>query len=258
MQDGAVWGNRKGEWNMYANREARFYASILYNGRPVPQVSTADRDLYSTGSNKDGWGRAELYAKGGSGSSSADHSTTGYLMAKYVNPKSNPYRNQWSEWRQHTYIRLAEIYLNYIEALNEYDPSNTDIKKYWDLIRDRAGLPSIFDTYPEIAGNTEKQRDYILRERQIELCFELDRYFTTRRRLLADKTDTNKQPKDRRYGDGGPMFGMNVLVGTDFNSTDFYEVTEFESRVFTKKMYLFPIAQTEIDRNKSMVQNPGW
>ena len=27
---------------------------------------------------------------------------------------------------------MAEIYLNYIEALNEYDPNNTDIKKYWD------------------------------------------------------------------------------------------------------------------------------
>ena len=51
---------------------------------------------------------------------------------------------------------------------------------------------------------------------------------------------------------------MNILVGTDFNSTGFYEVTEFENRVFTKKMYLFPIAQSEIDRNKSMVQNPGW
>lgn len=258
MQEGAIWGHRKGEWNMYANREARFYASILYNGRPLPQVSKADRDVYSTGSNKDGWGRAELYAKGVSGSGSADHSSTGYLMAKFVSPNSNPYRNQWGEWRQYTYIRLAEIYLNYIEALNEYDPTNADIKKYWDMIRDRAGLPSIFETYPEIQGNIEKQREYILRERQIELCFETDRYFTTRRRLLADKTDTSRQPKDRRYGDGGPMFGLNILTGTDFNSTDFYEVTEFENRAFSKKMYLFPIAQTEMDRNKSMVQNPGW
>lgn len=258
IQQGDSWGNRAGEWSMYANREARFYASILYNGRPLPQVSKDDRNIYSSSKNKNGWGRVELYAGGVSGAGGADHSTTGYLLLKFVNYNSNPYRNQFSAWRQKTYIRLAEIYLNYIEALNEYDPNNTDIKKYWDLIRERAGLPSIFDTYPTIKGNRDKQLEYIIRERQIELCFEGDRYFTTRRRLLSDKTDTSRPVERRMYGDSGPMYGLNVNVGDDFNSTNFYNRTPFETRVFTKKMYLFPISQAEMDRNKSMVQNPGW
>lgn len=258
IQSGDSWGNRIGEWNMYANREARFYASILYNGRPLPQVSKDDRNVYSSSKNKDGWGRVELYAKGISGSGASDHSSTGYLLLKFTNPNSNPYRNQFSAWRQHTYIRLAEVYLNYIEALNEYDPNHADIKKYWDMIRDRAGLPSIFDTYPTIKGDRDKQLEYIIRERQIELCFEGDRYFTTRRRLLSDKTDTARPVEKRTYGDAGPMYGLNILVGDDFNSMDFYVRTPFETRVFTKKMYLFPISQSEMDRNKSMVQNPGW
>lgn len=252
------WGHRVGERNMYANREARFYAAILYNGRPVPQVAPEDRDLFSSTLNKDGWGRAEFYSNGMSGSGNADHSTTGYTMLKYVNFDSSPYRSQYSEWRNGTYIRLAEIYLNYIEALNEYDPGNADIKKYWDLIRSRAGLPSIFDTYPEIKGNREAQLEYIIRERQVELCFEGDRYFTTRRRLLSDKIDTKHAVDHRMYGDNGPIYGMNIAAGVGFASEDFYKRTVVENRVFEKKMYLFPIPQGEMDRNNQMVQNPGW
>ncbi len=258
IQSGNSWGHRIGEWNMYANREARFYASILYNGRPLPQVSKEDRDMYSSSKNKNGWGRTELYAKGLSGSGASDHTNTGYLLLKFINPNSNPYRNQFSAWRQHTYIRLAEIYLNYIESLNEYDPGNSDIEKYWDMLRNRAGLPSIFSTYPTIKGDKDKQREYIVRERQVELCFESDRYFTTRRRLLSDKIDTKRPEARRMYGDAGPIYGMNIMAGADFNSTDFYTRTPFETRVFTKKMYLFPISQNEMDRNRSMVQNPGW
>ena len=253
------WGHRVGESNMYANREARFYAFILYNGRPLPQVANEDRNDYSSNVNKDGWGRVEFYGEGASGfKGGADHSTTGYLMLKFVNFNSNPYRDVWSAWRQVTYIRLAEIYLDYIEALNEYDPGHADIKKYWDLIRDRAGLPSIFDTYPGIQGDRDHQLEYILRERQIELCFESDRYFTTRRRLLADKTDTDRLPEKRMYGENGTLYGLNVLEGNSFTSADFYTRTPFETRVFEKKMYLFPITQFEMDRNKAMVQNPGW
>jgi hypothetical protein len=258
VRSGDAWGHRAGEFNMYANREARFYASIVYNGRPLPQVGNADRNKYSSSSNQDGWGRVELYAGGISGSGAADHSTTGYLVYKYVSPNSSPVLSQTADWRQTVYIRLAEVYLNYIEALNEYDPAHSDIKKYWDLIRERAGLPSIFDTYPEIQGDRDKQLEYIIRERHVELCFEGDRYFTTRRRLLADKVDTDRPEEKRMFGDNGKHFGLNIQAGTSFTSTDFYQRTAFETRVFTKKMYLFPITQYEMDRNKALVQNPGW
>ena len=258
VQSGDSWGNRLGEWNMYANREARFYASVLYNGRPIPQVAKDDRNNYSSNTNKDGWGRVELYAKGVSGFGGSDHSRTGYLILKSVSPQGNPYREQYGEWHQHTYIRLAQIYLNYIEALNEYDPNNADIKKYWDKIRDRAGLPSIYNTYPSIKGDKGKQLEYIIRERQVELCFEGDRYFTTRRRWISHTTDNSRPENKRMFGDGGRMFGVNISVGDSFQSTDFYQRKDFETRVFQKKMYIFPISQFEMDRNNSMVQNPWW
>jgi hypothetical protein len=262
MQSGEVWGHRIGEHNMYANREARFYAAILYNGRPIMQISNkADRNRFSSAINADGWGRAELYSTGMSNFiSDENHSTTGYLITKKVSPKSNVtgVSETYDEWRPHVFIRLAKIYLNYIEALNEYDPTNPDIKKYWDMIRDRAGLPSIFVSYPGLAGDKEAQRDLIIRERQIELCFENDRYFTTRRRLLADKTDTSHPETRRMFGEGGAMYGMNVLAGTGFADAAFFQRTKFEDRVFNEEFYLFPIPQSEIDKNPDMVQNPGW
>jgi len=32
----------------------------------------------------------------------------------------------------------------------------------------------------------------------------------------------------------------------------------FETRTFEPKHYFWPIHQNELDRNKMMVQNPGW
>jgi hypothetical protein len=259
MQHGEVWGHRAGDHNMFANREARFYGAIVYNGRPLPQVSKANRDNFSTGSNKDGWGRVELYGRGMSGyHGNADRSATGYLIGKKVSPQSDVQQNSHSPWRPHIFIRLAKIYLNYIEALNEYDPGNADIKKYWDMVRSRAGLPGIFETYPEIAGDTEKQREFILRERHVELCFENDRYFTTRRRLMAHQTDTSREESRRMFGDGGPMYGLNVQEGDCFTDENFYKRNKFEERVFEMQYYLFPIPQSEINKNPLMVQNPWW
>jgi hypothetical protein len=51
---------------------------------------------------------------------------------------------------------------------------------------------------------------------------------------------------------------MNVSKGTSFTDTEFYQRAIFETRVFEKKHYFWPIPQSEIDRNKQMVQNPGW
>lgn len=270
IRNGDAWGHWSGDWNMYANREARFYASILYNKRIIPTISddAGRRNDFSSPKQANGYGRVELYygglSRSGTGGSYTFFPRTGYLCLKNVNPKSELSKAaHTSVPRTEIYIRYSHILLNYIESLNEYDPSNPNIKKYWDMIRERAGLQSIFDIYPEIKGNKEKQLEYILRERQIELCFETDRYFTSRRRWLADTPDTGA-PNDvnRKWGDGGRMWGMDIDAGdiktNSFTFTGFYNKVAFETRVFKKAYYLFPIPQTELDRAKSLVQNPWW
>ena len=196
---------------MFVNREPRFYVNICFNG------------AYWIGDQKT---RIQLYYTGGSGKKGTwDYPRSGYIAIKNVSPSSNPLNNNYIK-RPFLMMRYAEMLLNYVEALNEYDPGNPDIEKYLNLIRERGGQ--------------------IRLERRIELCFEQLRYFDTRRWLIAEQTD------------GGPFYGMNVDAGNSFTDEAFYEKTVFETRVFRPEFYLFPIPQSEINRDPQIVQNPGW
>lgn len=252
QQDGAnSWEQKTGDWNMYANREPRFYAYVAYNGRPVLAAKTTDdRNAFSSPANADGKGRNEFYYNGMSGQKSAgNNNLTGYCVAKRISPNDNIRYDQVSNPGIYILVRYAEILLDYAEALNEYDPGNPDIVKYLNMVRARAGLPGIETVYPDAVGNTDKMRRYILRERQVELCFEGDRYFTLIRRLLLGKPENQA------------IYGMNVSAndnGLGFAFTDFYKRTLFQQRSWDNKMYLFPIQQQDIERDRALVQNPGW
>jgi len=250
--DTSFWGGHlAGEWSMYANREARFYAYIQYNMHPVlPAVTVDDKDYYSSAANQNGKGRVELYYSGKSGALAAgSNNITGYGVLKCVSPSDN-IRNDATNYRPQILIRFAEILLDYVEALNESDPSNPDIVTYLDMIRARAGLPGIETVYPGAVGDQNQMRKYILRERQVELCFENgDRYYTlTRRKLLGDPANQ-------------AIYGMNVGAndnGLGFSFTGFYNRTLFQTRTWNDKMYLYPIYQGDIDKDNAIVQNPGW
>ena len=245
------WGHKKGEWNMYANREPRFYAYIQYNGRPVlPAPSTDDKNYYSSDANKDGQGRVEFYYNGKSGQKAAgSNSITGYDVLKRVSPNDNIRLDGVSYHGPYILIRYAEILLNYVEALNEYDPTNADIVTYLNMVRARAGLPGIETVYPEAVGNKDLMRKHILRERNVELCFETDRYYTLLRRMMMKDAGVQTIYSMNVNGDDG---------GLGFSYTGFYTRTLFQQRFWDDKMYLFPIQQTDIERDRALVQNPGW
>lgn len=251
-EDGINRGYLRGEHNMYVNREARFYATISYNGRPVlPAPTVGDKDWYSSESNADGRGRAEYYYSGKSGALARNSMDfTGYDNQKMVSPSSNIRLDQ-SVYRPFIHIRYAEILLNYIEALNECDPASADIVTYLDEIRDRAGIPGIAQTYPSDIGDQQKMREWIIRERQIELAFEADRYWTLCRRKLFEKEEYRTIGRmNVNADDGGQGFGFE----------GFYTRTSLPTRFWdtNNKMYLFPIPQDEIDKGLGLVQNPGW
>lgn len=245
------WGHRKNDWNMYANREPRFYAYIQYNGRPVlPAPTVDDKNYYSSDANINGEGRTEFYYNGKSGQRSAGSANiTGYLPLKRVSPNDNIRNDATSYQAPYILLRYAEILLDYVEALNEYDPGNGDIITYLNMVRTRAGLPGIETVYPEAVGNQELMRKYILKEREVELCFEADRYFTLTRRLMLGNAENRA------------IYGMNVGAndnGLGFSFTGFYTRTLFQQRFWDNKMYLFPINQGDIERDRALVQNPGW
>lgn len=223
-----------GTSNMYANREPRFYVAITFNlskwinaakGSPTNPLVI------------------QMYAGGNSGKySGANWSTTGYVSRKLVHPSSSVLSPEVISPRFEVKMRMAEIYLNYAEALNEYAPGNPDILTYLNMIRERAGIP----TYGSGAGQIQPPADMraaIRQERRVELAFENHRYFDTRRWKIAEQTD------------GGPFYGMNVSAT---NSAGFQSRTVFETRVFTKKNYFWNIVQSELNKDQNLVGNPGW
>lgn len=218
----------KGTYNMYVNREPRFYVNVSYNGSPWINTTEGAKTI-------------ETYFTGNTGKKGSwDFPRTGYIARKNIHPDSNPRISKYVA-RPFVMFRYAEVLLNYIEALNEYDPGNADIAIYLNQIRDRAGLP------PVAAGlGQSEMRAKIWHERRVELALESLRYFDTRRWKIAEQTD------------GGPFYGMNVDAGTKLTDLVFYQRTIFERRVFQKHYYLFPIPQSELDRDPKLVQNTGW
>jgi starch-binding outer membrane protein, SusD/RagB family len=229
-----------GASNMYVNREPRFYVNVTFN--LSKWINNASNNNGGTGSSPI---TIQMYKGGNSGQyTGRNWSRTGYCVRKMVNPSSIVGPDKIAA-RTEVVFRLAEIYLNYAEALNEYDPGNADIKKYINLIRERAGIPQYgagINPLPEPSGQ-DAWRQAIRKERRVELAFEYHRYFDTRRWKIAEQTD------------GGPMYGMDINAT---NTTDFSKRVVFENRVFQKKNYLWNILQSELNKDINLVENPGW
>lgn len=231
--------NNAETFNMYVNREPRFYVSVFYGGLYWFPKKTSEQ-IY-----------LEMFKNGNNGpKASHNHYSTGYNMIKFASPEyeAKPRKNVK---RELPYMRYAEILLNYVEAaieLNKFDDPN--LFAYWNEVRERAGLPNIEDVYPEAVGDQEKLRDLIHRERRVEFAFEGLHFYDTRRWKTAEQTEK------------GNMHGMNIQAdgkpGSNTYPTEFFKRTVFEKRVYTKSFGLFPIPQSVMEKNPSLVQNYKW
>lgn len=220
--------------NRYLNREPRFYNTVFFNGRQWP-VSCNQVLFYNGGNSGVQVGQATL---------------TGYMLFKRFNRSvslTNP--GVASQFRPSIIFRLADFYLMYAEAANEVNPNDVRVLKYLNLVRERAGLPGVETLNPAIRGNQELQRAAIQRERQVELATEGQRYFDVRRWMIADKNGEGRQ--------NGYAHGMNVR-GEPNDIDDFNRVVEASQIVFNRKMYLYPMPDSEMRKTKNLVQNPGW
>lgn len=212
-------------FNQWVNREPRFYVNITYDNRTWLNKNSGEVIT-------------NLYFRGNSGKgTSNDFCPTGYVVRKGATTR---------DWRQGNsviiYTRVANIYLDYVEALNEASPGDPDILKYLNLIRERAGIPQYGSAELAAPSSQAAMRAAIRQERQVELCFENVRYFDTRRWKIAPQTDN------------GPTYGLDI----DAPLPGFYNKKPFETRVFNTRHYFFPIPQQDIGNDKQLVQNPGW
>jgi hypothetical protein len=164
-------------------------------------------------------------------------------------------------------FRLPEFYLNYAEALNEISAGNTEIYTVLNPIRLRGGLPALAPgnaTYNDIHGNQAKTREYIRRERAVELYGEEHRFFDVRRWKIAGDDGVMKGQFFRNflYQNSGtayvnPTTAMTPAQRLANDNRLSYKIEPFETRVWQDKMYFFPFPQSEVNRG-FLIQNPGW
>lgn len=251
-----VYYVRNGEQTAYLNyyREPRFYASVgfdrgiyfgcgytkfdpesVYENVPAEDV----KDL-----------RMRIRETNGMQSLSNNHSKTGYVCKKMVNYKSAlSYYSQSFEYYPFPIFRLADLYLLYAEALNEVKGPGAEVYEYLDAIRERAGLKGVVESWGQYSTNPQKPlskdglRSIIHQERNIELCFECQRFWDLRR---WKKIAEIPQPK-----------GWNILGE---NAEEYYQQIPIESSTitFSTRDYLWPIKEQELIINKNLVQNYGW
>lgn len=228
-ENGFTEQNGSSVFNMWVNREPRFYNTVFFAGR---KWHISNREIQ--------------FHMGSSNDRSGQHTPNGYLLYKRFNRrvhKTNP--GVANVFRPSIIFRLGEFYLLYAEALNEADPTHPDVLKYLNLIRERAGLPALESLNASIAGNQALQRSAIRRESRVELATEGQRYFDVRRWMIAEEQSGRQ---------GGDFHGMNMAG--DYNN--FFNREKFETRVFETKQYLYPIPFSEMQKSKTLVQNPGW
>lgn len=224
-------------YNMYSNREPRFYVTVIYNGQWYWTENRTTRFM------SDEW----------DGGPSHDAPQNGYLLRKRVAFESRP-REGNRPYRPGILFRLGESYLNYAEALNECDPGNPDILKYLNLIRERAGIPQYgndADMIP-IPSTQEAIREAIRKERRVELCCEGTgtRYNDIRRWMLGEELLDGD--------DYGMNFGGKEYTDDTSNENAFFKRSVYLKRSYSKKSYWFPIHQNEIDKDPTLVQSPFW
>lgn len=247
-----------GVYNMYMNREMRFYASIGFSECFWPCLSTSESGRRN---------QTITYFKGGNSGKDRTNSDirnypiTGYVIKKFIH-KDDAWAGNDAETLEKPFpiIRYAEILLSYVEALNNLTGGHTitdaegnsqtftrdvnEMAKYFNMIRYRAGLPGL--TSAELSS-PDQMFDLIVRERMIEFLHENRRFYDVRRWGIYEEVDKE------------PIVGMD----TESRKDGYYERTVVKhpiarNRKVERKMIWLPISRQEIRKVPKMDQNPGW
>lgn len=239
---------------LHLEREPRFYAWIgFHNG-------FAETAKYNNAIvNKDNAKKVivlNLTKNGpqGRGNRTVHYSYTGYLNKKFVHPRNEgrPIRYPYPTFR------MAELYLNYAEALIEWghdlgdDQSKFNLaKQQLDIVRTRAGIPTVDDawnnysTKPGYQNTYEGLRDIVRTERSIEFYLEGNHFWDSRRWINEVQEELS------------PENPHKILNIDGVNEESFFKVMDSTFPMyFNKGQYLMPIATSEINKLPQLVQNP--
>ncbi len=233
MLDGSKfdWSNPEHAANPYEGRDKRLQWSIIVDGAEFKGkvIRTA-------------------YLEPDDGLGLVERTNTGYYIRKFLDEtlpfeKLVGYGGSSTSWKE---IRLAEVLLNYAEALNELNQGPDPEGNAYEAVRrvrERAGLPGL----PEgLDYSAFKER--IVQERKVELAFEGHRFWDLRRWRMAEEVLNDKY-----------FHGIRITEDDDGNKIyDVFEVNSVPRQVFLEKHYLMPINQGEIEKNPKLLPNNGY
>lgn len=227
---------------MHLDREYRFYANLAFDG-----IKWYGHGKYTEADN---W-TANFKRGGNLTMLSQANSVTGYQVNKRIHFQNviNGTSSYSSVWYPAMIMRLADLYLLYAEAINEYQGPTGEAYDYINLVRERAGLPTVqdawtnFSTNPTKFQNKDGLREIIQRERVLELSFEAQWFWDAKRWKTAEEEFSSSISGWTYSGTTADEYYIRSMV--------------FEPE-FRKRNYLEPIAENILLNNPTLVQNPGW
>ena len=245
-----------------------FYTDNDYN-RP-----TRDPRLYETmlvNGTQFGDHAAELWVGGRDNINDTEKETgkyaTGFGCYKFYKEGVNSLKDKYLQW---PYLRLAEMYLIYAEALLKSKNDLTGAIEQVNKVRARVGLGDLAACNPDknLTTDADALLEEILRERACELGLEDVRLFDMTRYKREDLFRKQLHGLKIYRNDGG---GNTPWSGTTGNSSAYPKPTQFTYEAFplvnpsrawwsnfSPKWYLSAFPPSEVNKKYGLTQNPGW
>jgi starch-binding outer membrane protein, SusD/RagB family len=252
LKDGTKfdWNNAVHAAAPYINREPRFYATIFYEGAKwrargpglssldplgVMQLGTWQKWNSSTNSMYEVYG---LDTRKGP-NSPFEGAYTGYYIRKFFD--SNVDAQFEIAKVPIRYMRYAEVLLNYAEACIGLG-QDAEARTYINMIRKRAGMPDVTESGTEL-------RDRFRHEKRIEMVIEDQRFFDVRRWVIGPQAYVAAYKVEIVY----PLLPDKTTATVPVITPKVHN-----SYAWINKAYFWPIKRDEMNRNKSLIQNPDY
>ena len=166
-----------------------------------------------------------------------DDSDMGYLYRKWV--RQEPTGSRTDGAQDFYLMRLADVFLMYCEAKNEYEGPTQELVDLVNRIRGRGNLPGLA---PDKYSSKENFFRAIEQERVIELNAEGHLGFDIRRWRMLEELYPSPE-------------GLTLYDTHGTKDTDIFVNAAPQDY---QRMYLFKIPDAEIERNPNLVQNTPW
>ena len=213
--------------NPYEGLDPRFALTVVKNGDEWPSNGAQKQTI-------------QTYVGGFNAAPKYGATPTGYYLKKFVDGSCVTTADNQTRQR-HTWIlfRLAEIYLDYAEAVYHATGSANDgtygmtANEAINVLRNRADIQ--MPQFTEDGAAWVKRYE---RERMVELAFENHRFWDVRRWKKGD------------------VYFSSVDVANI--SSSLVLSRSKVTRQWDNKYYFYPIPQSELKKNPKLEQNPGW